>query len=537
MAYRQQRHHILITVMQVLLLIPLISRVAAQAQDLTPFDGVTESPTVTPPIDGSETLKSSAPSVFTTTMPTNAPVPTDTPSDIPSDIPSDAPSQSPTPEPSLEIPSTETLRFRQIVSVENGRFLTESEIVLFQGLYASYTINFAEREVVEGRIDTFCEVLIQDEPERRRFMRASQNAARSRLLQSLQLQVDYNMAYESIYTNVTGYTLLFQEYVNSNLEQVTLQMQVLGLNVSEAFPAKRIVVRPDPTSQPTSTPSPTTMEPSGSAVPSYIPSDVPSLVPSSSTLLPSSSPSTHPTENPSTPPPSVETSPGGSEATVITVAVVVAASILSVGLLVYYRKRKLVRDLEYGSGNPTENKKNNQVSALDNNWGESPARPLRELNNDDSKAIPVEFNPTSPHAQDREGSQSLVSNQSLLSAGNSIGADSRDEMDSTQNLADEFDQYKDQNLEKMRADVEGSLAGFDSMMSQALTRALIDDDDAQVDPGDIWGDTGNLVGVEIEASALAEVADWLKRKETPTETDRYVLLLSLLETPFHQLSH
>ena len=62
-----------------------------------------------------------------------------------------------------------------------------------------------------------------------------------------------------------------------------------------------------------------------------------------------------------------------------------------------------------------------------------------------------------------------------------MGGDSGDEADTTQNLQDEFDQYKDQNLEKMRAEVEGNLSGFDGMMSQALTKALMDDDEVHAE--------------------------------------------------------
>ena len=95
-----------------------------------------------------------------------------------------------------------------------------------------------------------------------------------------------------------------------------------------------------------------------------------------------------------------------------------------------------------------------------------------------------------------------------------MGVDSGDEPDTTHNLQDEFDQYKDQNLEKMRAEVEGNLAGFDGMMSQALTKALMDDDEPNVVASDLlWGGIGQPSGTEIEASGLCEVTDWLKRND------------------------
>eukprot|EP00957_Ditylum_brightwellii_P158050 12030983-Ditylum_brightwellii.AAC.1 len=44
----------------------------------------------------------------------------------------------------------------------------------------------------------------------------------------------------------------------------------------------------------------------------------------------------------------------------------------------------------------------------------------------------------------------LDSNPSLVSPGYSMSSDSDEENDSTHNLADEFDEYKDKNLEEMR---------------------------------------------------------------------------------------
>lgn len=115
-------------------------------------------------------------------------------------------------------------------------------------------------------------------------------------------------------------------------------------------------------------------------------------------------------------------------------------------------------------------------------------------------------------------SESLVSNQSLLSAGNSMAGDSGDEADMTQMMADEFDQYKDQNLEKIRAEVEGGIEGCEGMMSQAVARALIDEDDIAFGTGDgtgdyFWGGNENVTGAEIEASALGDVMDRLKLDE------------------------
>jgi hypothetical protein len=68
------------------------------------------------------------------------------------------------------------------------------------------------------------------------------------------------------------------------------------------------------------------------------------------------------------------------------------------------------------------------------------------------------------------------------------------------------------------------LTGFDGMMSQALTKALMDDDDSSQDMGDLmWGGTGD--SMEIEASVLCDMNDWLKRKEGASVDERYVFTL------------
>mmetsp|Transcript_13886 Transcript_13886/g.40599 ORF Transcript_13886/g.40599 Transcript_13886/m.40599 type:complete len:1190 (-) Transcript_13886:39-3608(-) len=114
--------------------------------------------------------------------------------------------------------------------------------------------------------------------------------------------------------------------------------------------------------------------------------------------------------------------------------------------------------------------------------------------------------------QDLPQDDSLVSNQSLLSAGRSMSSDSGHEDDARDFLADEFDQIKDQNLEKMRTEVEGTVTNVDGMMSQALLKALMDDEDTNRDMNELtWG--GSRTSIEIEASVLCEMNDWLKRKE------------------------
>ena len=73
-------------------------------------------------------------------------------------------------------------------------------------------------------------------------------------------------------------------------------------------------------------------------------------------------------------------------------------------------------------------------------------------------------------------------------------------------LQDEFDQYKNEDLEHMRNGVERSVYGSEGMMSLAMTRALMDDEDADVHPS--WGEAEDPES--IEANALCETNDWLR---------------------------
>lgn len=446
------------------------------------------------------------------------------PSVMQSDRPSDVPSAVPTPKPSLDEPSFATSRFRQQFSVGNGRIFTEMETVLFQGLYGSYTVAFAPSGLtVEGNIITECEFLSQKFSNSSTSVttRGGSNVRFRRLQDADFLQVDFNMVYNSMYTNVSAFPLLFQSYVNSRLEQVAQQMTLLGLNVTEAFVASRIIIRPDPTLQPTSAPS---SFPSVSRAPSSIPSDAPSLQPSS----PTSQPTTVPLPVPTSPPTGKQPGSGGQkqrDRVIAGVCAVIATIIVLTGFFVYYRKRKHDREIAFMS-NSTPNRNSIRDDLTRNYPNHKPGYQQTGKTAETQYTIPNITRNTEGKSEERaedivSPSESLVSNQSLLSTGNSNAGDSRDEIDATHDLADEFDQYKDQKLEIMRVEVEGRLTGADGMMSQALTRALIDEDESNTDMNELlWGASGKLVGTEIEASALCEVTDWMKRNTTPTDDER-----------------
>jgi hypothetical protein len=136
-------------------------------------------------------------------------------------------------------------------------------------------------------------------------------------------------------------------------------------------------------------------------------------------------------------------------------------------------------------------------------------------------------------------SDSVMSNKSLLSDGGSgLSERSSDEQDDTENLKDEFDQFKDQNLEQLRSDVEGNLTGFEGIMCAAVTKAFMPDDEARADPADVyWGCQGKPSGAEVEASALCEVCDWLKRNGSESDDRKREFMQEILNKMVASVRH
>jgi len=520
-----------------------------------------------------------------TQNPTEHPSTTMRPSGIPSDLPSTIPSisvaptvthsESPTGQATMpEISSKET-KFRQAFVVGNGKELSDAEISIFQSIYVANTGSFAPEGETE-RVVTNCTIFRQqikseedvDVTAGRRMQRITnttllieqesgninsnrsleQQQLRRRHLQEddmtlysgVMLNVDYIMKYDSKYYNVDNYTRLFQNWTNLNLEKIKEQMNLLNINVTNVGKASRIVI---------STPAP-----SISPFPSIMPTGVPTIT-SAPTSVPSTPPPTEGSNTPSFLPSSVPIDDGNNEDTnsyriknVITIAisVLVALAIIAIGLHIYCRKRRQTREMQL-EADATKNSRHDRRSrgsdALTEGGrgGAAAAAAAAKEGYDNAGESSEEKAYGSAFAKHSDGPSgldgvgvvvspngSLVSNQSLLSRGNSMGEDSKDEADTTQIFADEFDQYKDQNLEKMRADIEGNLEGCDGMMSQAVARALIDEDDVTVVPGVLWGGDENVTGPEIEASALGIIMDWLKRNDKASAREKREMMQETL---------
>jgi hypothetical protein len=336
--------------------------------------------------------------------------------------------------------------------------------------------------------------------------------------------VDYTMSWASLHVNVTNYSDLFFAFINSNLDSLTSDLQANGLNISLSTRARIIKTTEPPSFTPTVSWFPSTA-PSliPTASPSLIPSGNPSLLPTPfPTVTPTIAPSMNPSDSTIVPDSPSTNSGGGANTTIIVVVVVGLLLAGLVGSYIFFTRRKARRELAYqtaaaAGGSADRERGSDRFSSSRLNIKTDLYGGMRDGHSGGT-----------PRSDDQAAgmispSESLLSNQSLLSAGASMGVESIEENDGTHNLADEFDQYKDQNLEKMRTDVEETVTGADGMMSHALTLALMSDEDPDPNQRELyWGGSGDPT--EIEASALCEVNDFLKRKDGAGLAERYVVI-------------
>ena len=540
------------------------------------------------------------PSGLPTVGPTSTASPSLRPSSFPSRFPSIQPTVFPTTIPTLSEALVEARSFRQPFLLSEQEF-NDTAKSLVAGLFESYTAMFHPDP---QRVVTTCS--ITDQASFRCTETDEDCVVENSTLPITSLfltDVDYSCRWSSVVTAVNGSAVEFENYIDGNLQTVTLDMQARSLPVLNAFetrgtaqdppttgptvsPAPTIVASSSPSflptgapsstwsptvsprpslvptqsNRPTATPRPTdlpsasptistlptmslkpTVSPTLSSerpteLPSVFPSMWPSLVPSEApTSRPSAAPQVAPTETPTASlrptmalVPSEDFVPQDTnpEATIIVVVVVVAGVATAVAFVAWcWRRRKTSEAYFYNQNDlaVVSDPRHNGTPHIDP-WktaaraGTTKTLPPHELGSDVGVVI------GSP-------SESLVSRQSLLSAGESgLGEESDIEADNTRNLQDEFDQYKDQNIEQLRSDVEGNVSGFEGIMSAAVTRALMGDDYPQVELSSelSWGCSANATGAEIEACVLCEVNSWLKRKESATVDQKRAFMQDIL---------
>mmetsp|Transcript_56696 Transcript_56696/g.137871 ORF Transcript_56696/g.137871 Transcript_56696/m.137871 type:complete len:934 (-) Transcript_56696:228-3029(-) len=560
-----------------------------------------------------------------TDLPTDIPaalVPTTFPSDMPSSMPTDSfsptinPTQSPTMSPTFRQLVTSSGQFSQRFDVGDGQLFSDDELGLIEGLYRSYTPQFAVPPgvVAAGLITTICDInsqvevipVVTDGGRRRRELAAAgrpsdldekltigkfdpprlrrqksfpsgsssstftntnstklngilvptrhngnrtkhvqqrkirtnrkrnrnrkkmlydstmsysssiQVQAKRRRLQNVEvIQLDYTMTYESKAINVTVYPVLFQNWVNTNLDTVTVQMQTLGLNVTQAQIANRVIPR--------------TEAPTVSMFPSMAPSELPSMSPAP-TIAPSLA-----TEPP------IPDSGSGNDAIIIGVSVAVALLLIGIAVMIWCRSRKQRRQMKYQSSSSMKQNAQ-QASGREQGYegsgwdgqGDAAQASYHSNNNYYSSDNPDMLNSSYQQYEGQDQELAATPNQSFLSAGNPMGGGSVDgiEPDATQMLADEFDQYQDHDLERMRADVGGNLEGCDGMMNEAVARALIDVDDDLMDSEEaseyMWGCPIGSTGIQIEAGVLWYVMDWMKRNNKASVEEKRTFMQEIL---------
>ena len=413
------------------------------------------------------------PSIATPTTTTSAPTPALEPTQIPTAV---VPSAAPTPI------NVDKQRFSQSFEVVNNTFFTDPEEAAMELLFEGYTSSFApSNETDLVRADS---VLLSQ-----KFAYTDTNESTA-----YQCIIDYTMEYSSTTLNVTGYTDMFISYMNGNLAMVTRDLQELGLDVMDAMETQFVQVE---TTGPTAT-------------------AVPSLPPPTTTPFPTSPPPTIPTSRPTSltfPPTPGPMDANGTEAPgrdwlPVIVPVTVLSGMAVLIAIVFLTKRNRTRHNARATSMRRRNRRGDEYPS----GGDAALQVGTHYLSASEQGITVIPRLDSPD------SMSLVSDGD---SGASPGS-GKFSTDETKKLQDEFDEYKDLNLEELRTNVEGNLSGFEGIMSAAMTKALMGDEDAVLDTNELlWGCKGNPTGAEVEASALVIVSDWIKRNDTaPVERKR-----------------
>eukprot|EP00594_Rhizosolenia_setigera_P011385 CAMPEP_0178977890 /NCGR_PEP_ID=MMETSP0789-20121207/24800_1 /TAXON_ID=3005 /ORGANISM="Rhizosolenia setigera, Strain CCMP 1694" /LENGTH=653 /DNA_ID=CAMNT_0020667459 /DNA_START=800 /DNA_END=2761 /DNA_ORIENTATION=+ len=391
------------------------------------------------------------------------------------------------------------------------------------------------------------------------------------------LDVTFDLNYTSFYVIVDDYPDLFETYVNENEDQFQEDLVEGGISFDRLVPLRSFA----PTT-PTIVPTPTfttltptkyeTNYPSISSSPTLLsdkaPTNQPFQYPSPSLINNTSSqpfifiePTT--SETPSivtnTATPSKEAAFPGQVATMASVAIG-TTTVLFV-ILFYYctvRNRALQRRKTTSNNNNNNNDENLHHSQLRENEhnkitinetnnihgdGGGAIGNLQRYNNvdidgnsasieihqsysidqDDSLEGDFSFANISPGGHITHNRGGDVSNFSLISEGiGSVGSEYLLETDATNQLRDEFDQFKDPGVEKMRADICRILPNSDDMISQSITFAgLKNDEDTYFGLRD-WYGIGNEGDnrLEIEVSMLCDANDWKKKNQDATEDEK-----------------
>jgi type II secretory pathway pseudopilin PulG len=533
---------------------------------ITSFQSVTQitlsptvatlSPTISPTVSSSP---SQTPSI--SSHPTSSAKPSSLPSFMPTQYPSLSPSMMPTNYPTFEVNTTASDNFAldyTLQALEGAGYLNTSQEEYFCALMENQTHVFAPKSA--ARVLTQClfledtytkrSVVVTTSPSLAPSLEPSTVPEQTRRLQegfsplrgTRELQDPYTttiytytykfrMRYSSDTVDVTGYNEQFPSTIAANANEInTILTNLLGLTPSNNLTLFSIAKFEEKSAVPTESAAP-------SIVPTSYPTQRISQYPTGSlTFLPTASP----TGFPSIPPselPSFSPSPAPDDddkTTTIVVVVVVAlfASITMLGMARFYRNRRQVQKEE--ANKVSLRRKQNEPSE-GNGLDEFPTRKVSHNSEQGQRYDQTVATSPNSHTTAEIGgqypnaaqllvmspstSESILSNPSLLSNGHGDDDVDEDEHDDDDDFPqarfstiDDFDQFKDHNIEKMRSCVQESVAGMDGMLSQALTMAILG--------GPSYELPESCDGIEMETNIIWEVNDWLKRNDYATQDER-----------------
>jgi hypothetical protein len=422
-------------------------------------------------------------------------------------MPSAAPSNSFTNE--IQRPCSQTLQ------INDGEEFDDIELGIYQLQMQSYTENFGYM-IANPQIITTCQVTEQNlasgaRRKRSSFFNMFEKLWPWRRLQTTSggtlLYIEFDIKYSTSYNyTIDDYPSKFMTYVNSNLEMVTADMKTRFLPVVEA---KEVLVYS--TDVPTTSPKPTLS-------PAYIPPVTASPIRQDDTLAPT------PVQ---TPQPSVSTKPSLSSAPillestpkptrqeivndqhsfVVGLAAGLSGAALVVILFILYTKRSM-----------RLNKKRLE-EVLESSQKEMGGIELGGYDGSRVASKDGIEDGTSHLAKDAMDARQEIN--SVVSEGGSLGSNPYDIQEGVplETLQDEFDNYKNQDLEFMRNGVEESVYGAEGMMSLAMTRALMEEEEEEVD----WGGAQDCAS--MEANIFCDANDWLRKNEGSSLDTRLVQL-------------
>lgn len=397
-----------------------------------------------------------------TMAPTSAPVPVPGPSDaLPTSLPSVIAGQFQ--------PTDASESYWQLIELTEQRVFNSDEQSAIETLLASYTVRFATASA--DRVSTECNIGNQT-------LWTPYNSSSQVFVN----QMEYMCVYSSNLLNVTTYPSLYLNYVNGNLSGMTSDLKALNLPVVAALQVRVLTGPPG-------------------APPSPRPASSPSTTLADSITTESPTPDFSERNGTRTDPP---TKVAASTVPVfaIIVIVVIGGILIMVVLVVFYRQRR--RKREASGARP--------ITAT------TRATPVRRA----SSRMKLFSNRSRKSQSDTEmgvvtGQSSRALRKSKVSEYKSKASEYRGDPSSVAAsgvsiVDDELDHYKDRNIERLRTSVESDLPGFEGAMSAAVTGALMgnvrrDSSEAR------WGYDGEPTAAQVEASALWEVSDWLKRND------------------------